>query len=88
MRNEIEGLEPDYDSDTDFSEHKFEIDERLDYNTETNYGWVSATVIDNLDEMIRIKYPSDSTIWVHFDSLKIGPHAKVQQHTKNDVDFY
>jgi len=86
-KNESEGLEPDYDSDEDFSDHKFELGEKIDFSTD-NYGWVSATVVDNLDEMVNMKFLNDQTMWIHHDSEKLGPYMKVQMHTKNDVDFY
>jgi hypothetical protein len=51
-------------------------------------GWVTAVVIENLDEMINLKLPNDTTHWIHFDSDRTGPYLRVQSHTKNNVDFY
>ncbi len=31
LKNDLEGLGPDYDSDEDYSEHKFEPAEKIDY---------------------------------------------------------
>lgn len=31
LKNDPEGLGPDYDSDEDYSEHKFEPGEKIDY---------------------------------------------------------
>ena len=48
---------------------------------------MSATVVDSLGEMINIKV-QDQTMWIHIDEDRIGPHLKVQYHTKNEFEFY
>ena len=53
-----------------------------------NGNWVSATISDNLDEMIKISLAGDYSQWIYYDSDKTGPQLKVQSHTKNNVDFY
>ena len=41
-------------------------------------GWISATVIDTLDEMINLRSHNDRQLWVYYDMDKLGPHMKVQ----------
>lgn len=49
-------------------------------------NWVSAVVVECLDEMIHIKLQEQSP-WVHTDNDKIAPYLKMQNHFKNEVDF-
>lgn len=88
MKNESEELAPEYDSDIDFSDHQYQVGEKIDYLIDPPNGWGSAIVIDNLEEMINIRLYNDSTTWIYFDEDRIGPHLKVQTATKNNIDFY
>jgi len=87
-KNDSEELAPEYDSDEDFSDHQYSIQEKIDYLYDSNNAWVSAIVVDNLDEMIKLALQNDQTVWIYYDCDKTGPHLRVQSHTKNNVDFY
>mmetsp|Transcript_5752 Transcript_5752/g.6182 ORF Transcript_5752/g.6182 Transcript_5752/m.6182 type:complete len:226 (+) Transcript_5752:2-679(+) len=86
MKNDATELGPEYDSDEDYSDHKFELTEKIDYNIDGN-NWVPAIVNDTLDEMINIKTQEKST-WVYTDDDRLGPYLKMQMHFKNEVEFY
>lgn len=86
QKNESDELAPEYDSDEDFSDHHYQLNERVDFKIE-NF-WTTAIVQDSLEEMIQFKVQNETAIWVHFDSDRMGPHLKVQPHTKNNVDYY
>ena len=103
-KNDSEELAPEYDSDEDFSDHQYQIHEKIDYlylffplcfsnaknkfRSESTNTWVSAIVTDNLDEMIKLQLQNDQTVWIVYDCDRTGPHLRVQSHTKNNVDFY
>jgi hypothetical protein len=81
-------LVPDYDSDIDYSDHVYQVGDKLDYQMENSVNWISAVVVDNLDEMVNIKLNNDQSYWIYYDEDRTGPHHKVQSHTINNVDFY
>jgi hypothetical protein len=97
QKNESEELQSDYDSDEDFSEHAYQLGEKIDFMYITlsfsfhrliDGTWVSAIVINNLEDMIKIKLPNDNTPWIYSDADRMGPHLRVQAHTKNNVEYY
>ena len=40
----------------------------------SNGEWVTGTVLENLDEMIKLKLPGDQTHWAHYDVDRTAPH--------------